>query len=401
LYRRQFMKTAAVYAAWGVALSGAAPKGVLMALEKGVRNGVGDLLKAVSDSDPGNAANIYEGVLAAGADPWQVHRSLYPVVQRVLNPPYINPHFPKMHAICRELAAYLRPEDLPSLVRLELKEYAGRPKLEQHPGPKIPASRVDFRDIEAAFRDRDRETAAALMTGFHSRAGGRELARRLLLLGGGHLSDSLGHSISCTAFIVRELLEREEEDPWPALFGLAHYFCEGRFQSYPARSAFSDTKPSADHMVRATSGTGIVNLHHTITFYALDRVRSLFTDEEYGYLCAAVVRFMGDKGAQHMATGVVPRDPPVDYAEFFKTFSSLNTEFAMSSVWRMASSKSGRQELGRYLVKGVCDLYQGDYDPHFLTGLGSLLWVLEKYPGEEAVCRNAVYQYLDYFFRNT
>jgi hypothetical protein len=52
------------------------------------------------------------------------------------------------------------------------------------------------------------------------------------------------------------------------------------------------------------------------------------------------------------------------------------------------------------LIKGVCDLYQGDYNPHFFTGLGSLLWVLEKYPAEETVCRNALHQYLDYYFRS-
>jgi hypothetical protein len=397
------MKTAAVYAAWGVALSGAAPKGVIMALEKTGENGIEGLLKAMNDSDPETTAKIYESILAAGADPWEVHQSLYPAVQRVLNPPFINPHLPKMYAIYRELAAYLKPEDLPSLVRLELREYAKRPKLEKHHRPEIPASQVVIRDIEGAFRNRDRETAAALMAGFHAQAGGTDLARRLLVLGSGHLGDSLGHSISCTAFMLRETLERDKEDPWPALFALAHYFCEGRFQSSPstAGAASSDVKPASDHMMRATSGRGIVNLHHTITFYALDRVSSLFSDEEYGYLYAAVVRFMGDKKAEHMAAGLTPGDPPRDYAGFFKTFSSLNTESVVSSIWPMTSSKNGRRQLGRYLVKGVCDLYQGDYNPHFLTGLGSLLWVLEKYPGEEKVCRNALYQYLDYYFRNT
>jgi len=397
------MKTAAVCAAWGVALSGAAPRGVAMALEKIGANGVQGLLKAINDSDPETASKIYERILADGGDPWAVHRSLFPVAQRVLNPPFINPHLPKMYAIYRELAAYLKPEDLPALMGLELREYARRPKLEIYPKPELPASRVAFGDIETAFRDRDRETAAALMARFHAQAGGPELARRLLLLGSGYLDDSLGHSISCTAFMLREILERDKEDPWPALFALAHYFSEGHFNSYPpvTGAAASDVKPASDHMVRATSGRGIVNLHHTITFYALDRVSSLFSDEEYGHLYAAVVRFMGDKKAEHMAAELTPGDPPRDYAGFFKTFSSLNTESVISSIWQMTSSKNGRQKLGRYLVKGVCDLYQGDYNPHFLTGLGSLLWVLEKYPGEEKVCRNALYQYLDYYFRNT
>jgi hypothetical protein len=400
--RRQFMKTAAACAAWGVALSGAAPRGVAMALEKMGGNGIEGLLMAINDSDPERTLKIYEKILSDGGDPWAVHGSLFPVVQRTLNPPFINPHLPKMYAIYRELAAYLKPEDLPALVRLELREYARRSKLEKYPKPKLPPSRIAFHDVETAFRDQNRETATALMAGFHAQAGGQELARRLLLLGSGYLSDTLGHSISCTAFILREILERDTEDPWPALFALAHYFCEGGFQVSPSleSAASSEMKPASDHMILATSGRGIVNLHHTITFYALDRVRSLFTEEEYGYLSAAVIRFMGDKKAEHMAAGLNPGEPPRDYAGFFNTFSTLNTESVMSSVWPMTSSKGGRQELGRYLIKGVCDLYQGDYNPHFLTGLGSLLWVLEKYPAEEAVCRNALYQYLDYYFRS-
>ena len=360
-----------------------------------------DLLKALSDSHSEMTWKIYDRILAGGGDAWQIHGSLYTVVQRVLNPPFINPHLPKTYAIYRELAAYLRAEDLPPLVRVELREYARRPKLEKYPKPELPPPRVAFRDIETAFGDRNRKAAAALMAGFYAQAGGTELARRLLLLGSGYLNSSLGHSISCTAFILQEMLERSEDDPWPALFGLAHYFCEGRFHVFPKGEtpAPLEEQSVTDHMMHATSGRGIVNLHHTITFYALDRVRSLFTEEEYGHVSAAVIRFMGDKKAEHMASDLIPGDPPGNYAQFFDAFSSLNTEYVISSIWQMTSSEIGRQELGRYLVKGVCDLYQGDYDPHFFTGLASLLWVLHKYPAEEIICRNALYQYLDYYFR--
>jgi hypothetical protein len=399
--RRHFMKTAALCAAWGVFLPVADVKGVAMALKKNGEYGMQDLLKALSDSHPEMTWKIYDRILADGWDPWQIHRSLYPVVQRVLNPPFINPHLPKMYAICRELAAHLRAEDLPSLVRVELGEYARRPKLEMYPRPELPSPRVAFRDMKTAFGNRDRKAAAALMAGFYFQAGGTELARGLLLFGSGYLNNSLGHSISCTAFILQEMLERSEDDPWPALFGLAHYFCEGRFHVYPKEMtpAPLEEKDFADQMMRATSGRGIVNLHHTITFYALDRVRSLLSEEEYGHVSAAVVRFMGDKKAEQMASDLTPGNPPRNYAQFFDAFSSRNTERVISSVWQMTSSETGRQKLGRYLVKGVCDLYQGDYDPHFLTGLASLLWVLQKYPAEETICRNALYQYLDYYFR--
>jgi hypothetical protein len=64
----------------------------------------------------------------------------------------------------------------------------------------------------------------------------------------------------------------------------------------------------------------------------------------------------------------------------------------------MSRSEEGRKRLPRFLIKGVCDLYQGQYDPHYLNGLGSLLWVLERFRSQDAVVETALYQYLDYFF---
>jgi hypothetical protein len=34
----------------------------------------------------------------------------------------------------------------------------------------------------------------------------------------------------------------------------------------------------------------------------------------------------------------------------------------------------------------------------YLTGLGSALWVLDRFPGEDQIVRNALFQYLDYYF---
>ena len=54
--------------------------------------------------------------------------------------------------------------------------------------------------------------------------------------------------------------------------------------------------------------------------------------------------------------------------------------------------------MGRYLIKGVCDMYSDNFNPHFLTGLGSALWVAEQYQAQPAIVMNALRQYLNYFF---
>ena len=72
------------------------------------------------------------------------------------------------------------------------------------------------------------------MATYLDQQGGPELARRLLLLGNGYLDQSLGHSVSCTGFMLLEMLDREDHDPWPVLAALANYFCRGRFNTTPS-----------------------------------------------------------------------------------------------------------------------------------------------------------------------
>ena len=63
----------------------------------------------------------------------------------------------------------------------------------------------------------------------------------------------------------------------------------------------------------------------------------------------------------------------------------------------MIGSQEGRQKIKRFLVQGVCDKYQGDYDPHYLTALGSALWVLDQYWQDAQLVSNGLVQYLDFF----
>ena len=36
-------------------------------------------------------------------------------------------------------------------------------------------------------------------------------------------------------------------------------------------------------------------------------------------------------------------------------------------------------------------MFEGEYDPYYLTGLGSLLWVVEKYHSNMTVATTALY----------
>jgi hypothetical protein len=362
-----------------------------------------DLLQALEASDIVQTNKLFVEEMSKGGNAWEIHLSLFPVVQRVLNPPFINPHLPKMYRIYRQLVPYLREDEISSFIGLEVTEYARRPKLGKLPKGNLLVSPVSFKDIESAIREQDREKTTVLMATFYAQAGGAELVRRLLLLGSGYLQDSLGHSVSCTAFILLEMVERTDQAPWPALVTLADYFCEGGFHTTPVlrrTPAFPSDEVFDHHLLRATSGRGIVNLHHTITIYAIEEMRRFFTEEEYNHMIGAWIRFMEDKKLKLVALDSPKTELQGDYNRFYETFSKLEAKSVVASIGEMVTSRQGRLELGRFIIKGLCDQYQGDYNPHYLTGLGSVLWVADRYWKQVPIVVNAFYQYLDFLFDN-
>jgi hypothetical protein len=358
-------------------------------------------LQALDASEAAEASQRLQERLQGGVDPWEIHLSLFPAVQRVLNPPFINPHLPKMYRILRELAPHLEKQDIASLLRLEVAEYARRPKLARLSRTRPFASSASFRDIEAAIGEQDWKKTADSMAAFHAREGGAELARQLLLLGSGYLEHSLGHSVSCTAFILLEMMQRKDQDPWPVLVTLADYFCKGQFCIRP--TLLKSTEPVSEETLRqsllkATSGRGIVNLHHTITLYAIERVRQLFTIDEYQHMIGAWNEFVGSKETEPLEPGGARVEKVTAYPQFRETFTRLEPEPVVASALEMMASPEGRKQLFRFLIKGVCDLYQGDYNPHYLTGLGSVLWALDQYGAETGIPDAALFQYLSFFF---
>jgi len=359
------------------------------------------LLEAVEASDVDRASEICAKMVNQGMDPWKIHLSLFATVQRVQNTPFINPHLPKVYCIYRELVPYVSERKTGAFLSLEIREYARRPKMEKIPKVNLLSSPVGFKDIETAIRANDPEKTAALMAAFLNQESGAEFARRLLLLGSGYLTSSLGHSVSCTAFILSEMVERTDVDPWPALSALALYFCKGRFSTTPAlkkSNPITEKGHSNRHMLRATSGKGFVPLHHTITRYSIERARRFLGQEDYHHMVNAWIDFLGDTGEEKVSPEAVASEPAKEYDSFYKTFSTLETKPVVASLSGMIGSQEGRQKIKRFLVQGVCDKYQGAYDPHYLTGLGSAFWVLDQYWQDSRLVTNALVQYLDFFF---
>jgi hypothetical protein len=219
-----------------------------------------------------------------------------------------------------------------------------------------------------------------------------------LLLGSGYLKNSLGHSLSCTAFILLEMLQRRDQDPWPAFSALANFFCQGRFQTTPD---LQDSPPSSpepvpeSHLLRASSGRGFTNLHQTITGYAVARVRDFFTPMEENHLWRAWIEFLGDKKEEGVTLeGGVGNRKTMIGSTSFRRKGKISGGLLPG---RRSARTKGRRRIGRFLIRVMRPISRG-YDPHFLTGLGSALWVLDRYWNNPPLVTRALFQYLDFFF---
>jgi hypothetical protein len=360
-----------------------------------------NLLNSVKHSSLSVAKNILESLLEKGIEPWAIHEALFPVVQSVLNPPFINPHLPKMYAINRELAGYLEPEDIAMLVRVEVEEYARREKLQPIARPSLIPVVNDFTKVEKAIATRDVQTTAVTLSAFLTRAGPLALAKNLLILGSGYLDQSLGHSISCTAYLLIEMDVRRDEDPWPVLVSIAEYFCKGNFSQRPTLqySAISDySEVYLIDVKRAVSGTGITPLHHTITLYAIEKSRHFLDHQEYDHFLTMWNQMLGDKTEDLYPVEEIASLPLPEFATFYQIFLKSDSIKILDEAKKALDSDDERNRLAGFLIKAVLQCYNGYYNPHYLTGLGATLWVMDRFHEHPDVVLTCLNQYLDFFF---
>ena len=361
-----------------------------------------ELLERIEATDPEGACKYFRDKIRGGEDPSSIHLSLFPVALRVLNPPFFNGHMPKMYSLCRNLIPYLAREEVALLVLLEINEYAKRPLLKLPVVFSLPAVPISFAGVESALSRKDRQEATILMAAFTERNGRQELARRILLLGSGYLDKSLGHSVSCSAFILREILDQPDQDPLPGLLTISDFFCNAEIHTAPDVNGGAETTSrdiELQQMLRAVSGRGIINLHHTLTRFAMDRVRHLFKADEYDHLTRVWTAFMGDK-KEELLRFDESAEPLISEEIFQQLFSKRKARPVVGFLHKHLSTKEGRRTLGRLIIKGVCRLYQGNYDPHYLTGLASALWTMERFWDHPSIAANGLFQYLDFYFEN-
>lgn len=151
-------------------------------------------------------------------------------------------------------------------------------------------------------------------------------------------------------------------------------------------------------MLRSASGSSFIDIHHTITLYAIERARELFSREEHEHLVVSWLEWVGGKETQATLVEAPEQGSVRDYGTFYRAFSALDTEAVTRIAVPLTASAEGHKLLGRFLIKGLCDLYQGNYNPHYVTGLGATLWVVGQYADQPPLVSNALHQYVGFLF---
>jgi hypothetical protein len=328
------------------------------------------------------------------ADVETIREEIFPAAQMVLNPPYINPHLPKMYNILRDLYPTLDPESKSELVKLEVTEYTRRPKLPQAPSIQEETS-IGEGELEAAIEDGDVPRAAMILHTIERLNGNEALSKKLLTIGGAQLEGSLGHSVSCTTFILREISRHPPSEAFPSIWALANYFCKGKFLSNLERQSSSKPSDVDKNILRAVSGTGIRDLHDTITAYAIEKASPFIDENVVGKLIKRWVEYLGEKEEEPYRVTPDRLGPP-SYNEFLSLYLDHKTESLVTRSMKLVTEGNGVNDFGNYMIRCLLSDYDGNYDPHYFTGLGSLLWVINKYPSQSDVQSSALHQYLEF-----
>jgi hypothetical protein len=109
-------------------------------------------------------------------------------------------------------------------------------------------------------------------------------------------------------------------------------------------------------------------------------------------------KMMHGKKEKQFSLEKLDAEKPDDFERFFTFFSRYDPVLVPDMVKASLDSNNDRQRMGYYLIKNVLQSYNGQYNPHSLTGLGSTLWIIKNFSDHPAIVTSAVFQYLDYFF---
>lgn len=231
-----------------------------------------------------------------------------------------------------------------------------------------------------------------------------KLMQILLNLGASAISRSLGHSLSCFFPVVRDIINAGHPQYSSALLSYIMFLSRYSASKDVLNGNYGRIKGDMDYggfLKLCASGNGIVQIHHTITFYvAIEWERASFNiDGSVPYIL--LLDWVGDKDLdkereQRSAEAKYPSKLPDTYEEFADQFSFEDLDKSTPLVYRLLEENSSK--IIDWLFRIYAAYYSHAWDPHYYTSLYS---AINLYMGDKVrdvvACRMALEQALKYF----
>jgi len=233
----------------------------------------------------------------------------------------------------------------------------------------------------------------------------KKLKAFLINLGMEKITDSLGHSVSCFFPVMRDITNHHKDAAATSVLSYVMYLCRYSYQS-KFNNNQSRRKPDQDALetlgLKATSGTGIVNLHHMITYYTFFMLGdSSFYGELPPY--SILERFFGGKKVdnQRLELAEVNKKPQIaeDYQQFKDNFSLAGFKDNLSFLFK--NLDDNYKVTLSYLHRLFAEYYNPGWNPHYYTGLYCALGLYQSDKvKDEKIKKMAVIQAVEYFTDN-
>jgi hypothetical protein len=241
------------------------------------------------------------------------------------------------------------------------------------------------------------------------------LLQSLLTLGASAIPNSLGHSLSCFFPVVEDVIALDHPQADTALLSYIMYLSRHDFSKAVLEKEYGRAEENLDYdafLKLCASGDGVLNMHHTITFYvATEWEHAIFNEKgaaPYGLLSDWIGGKEIDRDREQRAVEYRKAKPsvseanrytgklPETYEEFSSQFSFDKLNDLVSCVFQILEEKP--KTIVDWLFRSYASHYTRDWDPHYYTGLYSVLRLcMGDKIRDKIACHMALEQALHYF----
>ena len=233
------------------------------------------------------------------------------------------------------------------------------------------------------------------------------LKEYLLNLGMERIPDSLGHSISCFFPVMRDLVNHHNDLAATAVLSyvmyLSRYSYQGQHNSNQGNRKKLTQKELEDLGLKAVSGSGIVNLHHMITYYTFFMLKdSSFYQELPPY--SILENYFGSKNIDQNRLKLA--ESAKNETELAKGYQQFKDNFSLTSykdnlTFLFYNLNENYQQTVSHLHRLFAEYYNPGWNPHYYTGLYCALGLYKcDKINDKKVKKMAVIQAVEYFATN-